>query len=696
MEHIQLLDSKNMIKLIHGFYDEVMRKEIRQAIHNEKELLDVDFESVSLHDNRIAEQLLDLPVDTTELFNLTLMQFADSIDDSIPKITISNLPTTENRRLRDIRNKDIGKLVCFNASVKRRSGVNPQLTHLEYLCTNPDCTYSTERLRLPQTEEKMTTLKACPRCKAPIDIVKKVFSNFQILRVEELVKDLNTAQDKPVRFNIELHNELASKHFDSIHTPGKRISVIGLVETKNIQTRGGADSINFKMFIKAYNVKDLDKEDDLKITNEDTQNMNLLIEGGEVLSTLSNNFTPGIFGNETIKMAIILQSVGGVMKIDKHGKRTRGDQHMLLIGDPGAAKSQMLKAAKNIEPIVISTSGKGTSGPGLIAAAVKDELSGSWTLEAGAMPMASGGKIVMDEMDKMTDEDTSSMHEAMEQQEVNVTKAGIQATLQTETKVLGAANPKYGRIDPNLDLGKQLNFPLPLLSRFDFIFIVRDIPDRKRDLNLARHILASDLDIVEYDKLVSEGIVKEIVEHNFINDIFIKKMISVAKTYTPKLTAESFKLITDFYAKIRNPICDEGETQAIPLTARSIEAVKRTAQAMARINFTNIITKEIAQEAINLHVYCLEQVGIDPVTGRLDVDLTNSGVSHSSRDFLNTLNNVYKKLEIEMKDVKFDIFKEEVMKANDKITEDLFNENIERAITNGLFYRPRKNTIKDL
>ena len=243
---------------------------------------------------------------------------------------------------------------------------------------------------------------------------------------------------------------------------------------------------------------------DLAINDEEIQQIKELSKDPKVFDKLAASIAPTIYGHDKIKEALLMQMLGGVQKKRSDGIVTRGDVHILLIGDPGAGKSQMLKRVTRIAPKARFVAGKGASGAGLTASVVKDEFLKGWALEAGALVLANNGIACIDELDKMSKEDTSAMHEALEQQTVTISKANIQATLKSATTVLAAANPKFGRFDPYEIISKQIDLPSTLINRFDLIFPIKDMPSEEGDSQLAQFILELHQDVnkkTEFDTI---------------------------------------------------------------------------------------------------------------------------------------------------------------------------------------------------
>ncbi|MCA9496995.1 MAG: minichromosome maintenance protein MCM [Nanoarchaeota archaeon] len=679
---MELLDNKTLIERFHKFFEEYKRKEIKKAINEESACLLVSFFEISEYDIELGDQLLAHPEDIIKIMEESLRDFYEEDTKIKLKVRLTSLPATEKLMIRDIRSEHIGKLIILEGLVRRKTDVRPRLRYMEYLCTNPSCTYSEDKLKIPQLDDKAKILKACPKCKSGIELLKKDLVDSQSLILEEIPEQLDNSADQPKRVTILLQEDLVSPFKDSKTNPGSRVYVIGIVREIPLQTRTGAESTNYEILIDG-NYIDLTEDDysEIEISKEEIQEIKELAKKPDVVEILVKNTAPSIHGYTKIKESILLQLFGGSGGIKGDGIKTRGDIHILLIGDPGAAKSQLLKAATKVAPKSSFVSGKSATGAGLTATVIKDELTKGWALEAGAIVLASGGLCAIDELDKMSEEDTSAMHEALEQQTISIAKANIRATLKCQTTVLGAANPKFGRFDPYGDIGKQINFPPALISRFDLIFILRDIPDKKKDDLIANHILQSHRDKT---KTITD-----------IKPEFLKKYIAYTKTIKPVLTQEAITKIKDFYVKIRNASSDEESgVKSVPITARQLEAIVRLAEAYAKIKLDKIVKEEYAEKAIAMLMYCLEKIGIDPKTGEMDIDRITTGVTASSRNQYKIIQNIIDKLETEKPEIVIDDIIEEAEKQ--KISSKEVNKILEKLKQEGIIFEPRKNIFKKL
>lgn len=278
--------------------------------------------------------------------------------------------------------------------------------------------------------------------------------------------------------------------------------------------------------------------------------------------------------------------------------------------------SQLLKYIQQVAPKARFVSGKGASAAGLTATVTKDEYLKTWSIEAGVLVLANGGVAIVDELDKINKSDIQALYEAMEQQTVSIAKASINATLKAECSVLAAANPKYGRFDPYLSIAEQIDLPPPLITRFDLIFTVLDIPDPNRDRMIAKHILKTHRE---------EGRKPEIPL-----DILKKWVVYARQNIRPRLTKEAADLIEEYYTKMRSAAIENGKISAIPITTRQLEAIIRLAEASAKVRLSDKVTKEDAERAIKLVEASLKRIGLDPETGKIDVDRI-SGIGTSQR-----------------------------------------------------------------
>ncbi|MFW5704287.1 MAG: minichromosome maintenance protein MCM [Nanoarchaeota archaeon] len=680
---MELMDNKLLIKKFHSFFEDVLRKDIRKAIHDGQNHLKVSFFDISEYDIELGDQLLSFPEDILKIMENTLAEFFEDSEDKKLKIRLTSLPVTEMVMIRDIRSEHLGKLIMLEGLVRRKTDVRPRLTAIEYLCTNPTCNFSQEKLRVPQVEDKARVVKTCPKCKSSVEMVNKDLVDSQNLVLEEIPEMLDNPSDQPKRINVLLQEDLVSPFKDSKTNPGSRVYVIGIVREIPLTTKTGAESINYELVVEG-NFIDLSDQDysEINISKQEEKEIKELAKDPEIIDRLVHSTAPSIYGYTKIKEAILLQQFGGKGGTKGDGVKTRADIHILLIGDPGAAKSQMLKAATRIAPKAMFVSGKSASGVGLTASVMKDDLTKGWALEAGALVLANGGLCAIDEMDKMSDDDTSAMHEALEQQTISIAKANIRATLRCATTVLGAANPKFGRFDPYGDIGKQINFPPALISRFDLIFVLRDTPDKKKDDLIASHILQTHKDI---EKSTAE-----------ISSDFMKKYLAFSRRVQPVLTQEAIEKIKDFYVSIRNASAGDEETgvKSVPITARQLEAIVRMAEAYAKMKLDKQVKIEYADKAIEMLMYCLEVIGLDPKTGQLDIDKLTTGVTASTRNQYKIIQMIIDRLETEKPEIKYDDICAEAEKQNLNRTE--VQKVLEKLKQEGIIFEPRKNIFKKL
>jgi replicative DNA helicase Mcm len=336
------------------------------------------------------------------------------------------------------------------------------------------------------------------------------------------------------------------------------------------------------------------------------------------------------------------------------------DTHNYLTDGVVSHNSQMISYVQNIAPRSVYTSGKGSSAAGLTAAAVRDDFGDGqqWTLEAGALVLADQGVAAVDELDKMADDDRSAMHEALEQQKISISKAGINATLKARCSLLGAANPKYGRFDQYEPIGEQIDLEPALISRFDLIFTVTDQPDPEEDAALAEHILqtnyAGELNTQNNELANANYSEEEIASQTeevapAIEPDLLRKYIAYARRNCfPTMTGEARQAIEDFYVDLRSE--GQDEDAPVPVTARQLEAIVRLAEASARLRLSDTVEQSDADRVINIVRSCLQDIGVDPETGEFDADVVETGQSKTQRDRVKNIKALIEEIEEEFDD----------------------------------------------
>ncbi len=585
------------------------------------------------------------------------------------RIRVTDLPRERRIPIRSLRSRHIGTFVSVEGIVRRITEVHPRLVRAVFV----------PRGKGEVAEEVEVKGARIPRVspKFRLDKERSVFRDFQRLEIQELPESV-TGGTSPARLRAELYDDLTG-----ILNPGDRIVLNGILDVRE----KGAGKAEFDMVLEVNSFEYLEGEpEELEITEDDERRIRELAKG-DVFPKLVRSIAPSIYGLEKIKETLALQLFGGVPKVLPDGTRIRGDIHLLLIGDPGTAKSQLLRYMAQLAPRGLYTHGKGASAAGLTAAAVKDEFGeGRWTLEAGALVLADQGLVAIDEIDKMSDQDRVAMHEAMEQQVVSISKAGITATLQARTSILGAANPKYGRFAEQLEIAEQINLPVTLLSRFDAIFVIADRPDETRDRDLAMHIL----DAHELGERLSRGRRVERAELlPEIDPLMLKKYVLYArKNVFPILSKAAKDRIAEYFVRLRAMSTDK-----VSITPRQLESLIRFAEASARARLSETVDLEDAERAISVIEYWLSKV----LGG--DVDRIMIGMPSGRRSLVIAVLTAVEKLQDRNADGAFvdDIYDEvrRVMESYGRtVTKDEVIRVLERLTNQGDLYRKRHGFYK--
>lgn len=622
-----MLDATEQVAKFTEFFETVYYKELVSNVSSGHSHLAISFPELSKFSVELAEDLLDDPENVLQAARHSVEQMDLGKKVTSFEARFHDLPETSYMRVRNIRSKHIGKFIQMMGIVRQKSDVRPQVTSARFEC--PSCG---NILPVLQLDEKFKEPHhcACGR-KGMFRLIHKELVDAQKIVLEEASEDMDGGE-QPKRLNIFLKNDLVSPLTDKKTNPGSKIHLTGLIKEIPITLATGGKSTRFDLICECNYIEPVQEEfTNIVLEPEEIEQIKLLSKDKDCFSLLARSLAPTIYGHDKVKEALLLQLFSGVQKTSEDGVSRRGDIHILLIGDPGAGKSQLVKRMSLVAPKSRFVSGKGASGAGLTASVVKDEFLKGWALEAGALVLANKGMACIDEMDKMSDEDTSAMHEALEQQTVSISKANIQATLSCQTTVLAAANPKFGRFDPYELIAKQINLPEPLINRFDLIFPIKDLPNPARDEQMASFILN-----LHRGKLEKK-------DDTLLETDFIRKYIAYAKQHSsPELTDEALDEIKKYYVQMRN----QGEnTAAVPISARQLEALVRLAEASAKSRLQKKVTIHDAKRAIELTHYCLSQIALDPETGKFDIDRITTGITAKQRGDISLVKEVITLLE---------------------------------------------------
>ena len=673
------MDAAEQIKKFQEYFETNCKTELMESIRKGNIFFVIDFTNLSMFDIELANELLETPEESIKAAEIAVEQFDTPVDIVNFRVRIKNLPESQSILIRNIRSIHIGKLLSIDGVVRQKSDVRPQVTSAKFEC--PVCGNVLNVLQLDQ-KFKEPSKCGCGR-KGKFRLLNKELIDAQGIVLEESTENLEGGE-QPKRMNILLKEDLVSPISDKKTNPGTRILVTGYVKEVPVIMRSGGQSTRFDLIIEGNYVEPiLEDYSEIAISKEDIEKIQTVGKDPKVYSRMIEACAPSIYGYDKIKESVLYCLVGGVKKVRKDGISTRGDIHILLIGDPGAGKSQILKRASKISAKARFVSGKGASGAGLTAAVVKDEFLGGWSLEAGALVLANKGLVCIDELDKMSPEDRSAMHEALEGQTITISKANIQATLRCETTVLAAANPKFGRFDPYDIIAKQINLPPALISRFDLIFPIKDLPSEQKDTQMASFILESHKNPE--------------VDEPEIDSTFLRKYLAYCRRYVfPKLSDDAIVEIKNYYVQMRNSASsEEAGIKSVPITTRQLEAIIRLAEAASKLRLGDEVTKEDCKRAIDLLNFCLTEVGMDPETGKIDIDRITSGISSSTRNKITTVKEAINELENQFGKT---IPIEEIVNFTKEkgLNENELEEIIDKLKRGGDIFEPRRGFIQKL
>ncbi|KAL8223293.1 hypothetical protein R6Q57_020692 [Mikania cordata] len=614
-------------------------KAINLVIEMEGESLDVDANDIFEYDKDLYAKMVRYPLEVLAIFDIVLMDKVGQINPYFEKHIqprIFNLKTSTS--MRNLNPSDIEKMVSLKGMVIRCSSIIPEIREVVFRCLV--CGHFSDLIVVDRGRISEPTMCMKEECKTKNSMTlvhnRCRFVDKQIVRVQETPDEIPEG-GTPHTVSLLMHDKLVDAA-----KPGDRVEITGIYRAMTVrvgQTQRTVKSL-FKTYIDCLHIKKTDKsrmnvEDPMETEQSSTQDdqgtpidyeeqvvkLKQLSKRPDIYDMLTRSLAPNIWELDDVKKGLLCQLFGGSALTMQSGASFRGDINILLVGDPGTSKSQLLQYIHKLAPRGIYTSGRGSSAVGLTAYVAKDPETGETVLESGALVLSDKGICCIDEFDKMSENARSMLHEVMEQQTVSIAKAGIVASLNARTSVLACANPSGSRYNPRLSVIDNIHLPPTLLSRFDLIYLILDKADEQTDRRLAKHIVALHFENPENS------------EQNVIDLPTLIAYLSYArKNIHPQLSDEAAEELTRGYVEMRRRGNFPGSSKkVITATSRQLESLIRLSEALARIHFSNLVTKRDVEEAFRLLEVALQQSATDHATGTIDMDLITTGVSASER-----------------------------------------------------------------
>lgn len=625
------------------FFDTRYRDDIGELLNgypNDTRSLWVDYGEVFRWNPDVADDLRNDPETIRETFEEALDEYDKPVDVDLSEANVRFYNVGEAKQLDGLRKGDIDKLRTISCQVSKASAVRPVVREAAWECQRCGT------LTFLTINETMQTPHECQGCerKGPfqLNIGHSDVENHQLLRLKQPPEEETN--------NAQIGNELDAHVIGDLAgdvQAGERADVTGVLRVVSDD-----DDPTLGFYLDAWSVRS--KNDGYEEVNA-SKHIDRLEEIAEdnPFATLAGSIAPGISGGEEIDIgtpwgetygkywwirlaAGVSTLFGGWRRPNGEGTHHRGSSHMLLIGDPSTGKSTIMGAIESISPRSTAESGRNASGPGLTAAAVRDDFGDSeWSLEAGALVKAHNGAACIDEIDKMQKDGLSRLHSALEKQRLEINKAGIDATLKCETSLLAAGNPSESRFN-NYDIDHaQIDIVGSLLDRFDLVFTLKDTPEESRDRRLAESVIQqrAESGLVATNRIEEDD--RESADAAVDGDVLRAWVAYARENYAPVLTDEDAKeRLKEYYVSVRSQNAVNGgeEHEPVPATVRTLDGLLRLSEACARLRLSDEVEPIDVEMAIALTKISLEDVGYDPETGKMDVDYKDGNTSHSQRE----------------------------------------------------------------
>ncbi|CAK61339.1 unnamed protein product (macronuclear) [Paramecium tetraurelia] len=610
---------KRILKFLKEFHFQdkfIYRDQLKENVANNEYILRVEINDIENSDKELYSFILDRPQDIQETFEDKIKELYSQekmINKSdCPDFQLQLISQQNPDLLRNLTAQQIGKLVTIKCIISASKSIKVKAKKLLIRCRecqdeqNINLGYGPKPVNLPRyclgkaQQKGAQTDAQCPTDPYVIIPEECQFIDQQTLRIQELSEAIPTGE-VPRNFMVYCDRYLVNKLI-----PGQRVIITGVYQ---VPPKGSAtiksNAIDAELllpYIHVFGVQTNKVNIKQALSEALRQEFKSLSRNRDVYKIITNSIAPAIYGHEDIKLAIACLLFGGTSKNLPDSMKLRGDINVLLIGDPSTAKSQLLKFVERAADISVYTSGKGSSAAGLTATITYQHNTSQFTLEAGALVLASGGVCCIDEFDKMRSEDRVAMHEAMEQQTISIAKAGITTRLNAKCSILAAANPIFGRYQENKSIQEQIELQTTILSRFDNIFIIRDVRSIENDQRLANHIIS--LHTGQFAD--QEGMQIEQDSNNSMDLMKLKQYIKYAKSIVkPLLTEQAAQMIQNLYVDDRQISqqphhSKSGGKSHIPITVRQLEAIIRISESLAKMQLLEHVKEEHVKEAHRL------------------------------------------------------------------------------------------------
>jgi len=614
------MDGNSAISLFVEFFNEVCGDAIQIDISKGKTFTHVDFGQLAKFSPELAQELVKNPEEIIAAASAAISgrydlnplgtDYFDGGRSGYKKkfyVRFTNLPDESRIRIRDVRYKHLGSLVRVSGILNQTSDIIHRISAIRFEC--PSCG---SIISVIQTTDKIQEPGKCS-CgrKGKFAKLQVFYDDVQKITVQEEIESLE-GNEQPRKVFVELRDDLCSRELFNILAEGNRVEITGVVKPFAKKQ----DSTEHSVVIDANSIISLTEDfSSVEISSADEREIMKLSKKPNIINYFVESIAPHIYGYSEVKEAMVFSLFGGTSFHNDANDRFRGEIHLMFVGDPSTAKTRLATSMKFVSPKIRIASAASTAA-GLIGAVIKDEFIGEYVLEAGAMALANGGHLILDEMDKVSEDDIAKLHTSLEQGFCSVDKANIHTILQTNTAVIACANPKYSRFDQYLPIAEQIEFPPTLLTRFDYVIPFKDIPEKERDAQIADIMMKN---------IVQEGKFESKVSH-----VLFRKYVAFARQkIRPKITEEAANEIKQHYAEVR---ASAVRGKGLPITSRQLEILARSSIAAAKARLSPEVKKEDVRRAIRILNFCLQSISMDQETSMVDVDLIGGAVAQSQRN----------------------------------------------------------------